>query len=111
MNPFTHPLTAFQFVSHRVLRWTITPFALLLLIPLNVILVIDNQHPVYKIIWILQLLFYLAAFACQTLAAKGKKNKLLYVPYYFLFMNANVFKGIAYLTKKQGGTWEKAKRA
>ena len=111
MNPFTHPLTAFQFVSHRVLRWTITPFALLLLIPLNVILVIDNQHPVYNMIWILQLLFYLAAFAGQTLAAKGKKNKLLYVPYYFLFMNANVFKGIAYLTKKQGGTWEKAKRA
>ena len=28
MNPFTHPVVTFQFVSHRVLRWTITPFCL-----------------------------------------------------------------------------------
>jgi hypothetical protein len=42
----------------------------------------------------------------------GKRNKLLYVPYYFLFMNINVFQGIGYLrTHKSAGTWEKAKRA
>ena len=31
LNPFRHPVVAFQFLSHRVLRWTITPFALLAL--------------------------------------------------------------------------------
>ncbi|MZJ34595.1 glycosyltransferase family 2 protein, partial [Collinsella sp. BIOML-A1] len=40
------------------------------------------------------------------------KNKLLFIPYYFLFMNINVLRGIRYLKKKRGsGTWEKAKRA
>ena len=29
MNPFRYPKVAFQFVSHRVLRWIITPFAML----------------------------------------------------------------------------------
>ena len=56
-------------------------------------------------------MFYFSAAAGMVLAAKGKHNRLLYIAYYFLFMNMNVFKGIAYLAKKQGGTWEKSKRA
>lgn len=110
MNPLIHPVTAFQFVSHRVLRWTITPFALVALVPLNVALVLSNAGTVYNIIWALQILFYLSAFAGYVLEARGHKNRLLYVPYYFLFMNLNVFRGIAYLSKKKTGTWEKAKR-
>ena len=30
------------------------------------------------------------------------KNKLLFVPYYFLFMNLNVLRGIAYLRRRRG---------
>lgn len=112
MNPFRHFTVAFQFVSHRVLRWTITPFALLALIPLNVLLVFMNAGTIYTLIWALQLLFYLAAFCGYYMEQHGKKNKLLYVPYYFLFMNLNVFYGIPYLKSHQhAGTWEKAKRA
>ncbi len=111
MNPIKYPLTSFQFVSHRVLRWTVTPIALIMLIPLNVILVISNAGTFYTTIWILQLMFYFSAAAGMVLTAKGKHNRLLYIAYYFLFMNMNVFKGIAYLAKKQGGTWEKSKRA
>ena len=111
MNPIKYPLTSFQFVSHRVLRWTVTHIALIMLIPLNVILVISNAGTFYTTIWILQLMFYFSAAAGMVLAAKGKHNRLLYIAYYFLFMNMNVFKGIAYLAKKQGGTWEKSKRA
>ena len=111
MNPFHQPIVAFQFVSHRVLRWSITPIALLLLIPLNVILVLLKAGTVYYWIWILQIIFYLAAFAGYLLEKNGKKNKLLYVPYYFLFMNLNVFRGMAYLkSHKSSGAWEKAKR-
>ena len=111
MNPFHQPLVAFQFVSHRVLRWSITPIALLLLIPLNVILVLLKAGTIYHWIWILQIIFYLAAFAGYLLEKNGKKNKILYVPYYFLFMNLNVFRGMAYLkSHKSSGAWEKAKR-
>ena len=112
MNPFTHPKVFFQFISHRVLRWSITPVALMALIPLNVALVLMKGGTVYTVIWILQILFYAAAFASYVLASKGKKSKLLYVPYYFLFMNVNVFLGVRYLmTHSTSGTWEKAKRA
>lgn len=111
MNPFHRPLVAFQFISHRVLRWSITPIALFLLIPLNVVLVLLKAGTIYNWIWILQIIFYLAAFAGYLLEKNGKKNKLLYVPYYFLFMNLNVFRGMAYLkSHKSSGAWEKAKR-
>lgn len=111
MNPFKNFVVAFQFVSHRVLRWSITPIAMMALIPLNVALVMMKAGTVYTIIWILQILFYLAAFSGYQLEQRGRKNKLLYVPYYFLFMNINVFRGMHYLrTHQGGGTWEKAKR-
>lgn len=104
-------VVAFQLVSHRVLRWTVTPFALLALIPLNVALVMMKGGAVYTMSWIAQLVFYLAAFLGYYLERKGHKSKLLYAAYYFLFMNFNVFRGIRYLyTHRGGGTWEKAKR-
>ena len=111
MNPLRNAVVAFQFVSHRVLRWTVTPFALLALIPLSVALVMMKAGTVYTVAWMLQVLFYLAAAAGYILDATGHKSKLFYVPYYFLFMNLNVFRGIRYLyTHRHGGTWEKARR-
>lgn len=105
-------LVAFQLLSHRVLRWTITPIAMMALIPLNVALVMMKAGTVYTVVWILQLLFYLAAFGGYMLEQRGKKNRFLYVPYYFLFMNINVFRGMHYLrTHQGGGAWEKAKRS
>lgn len=111
MNPFRSPIVAFQFVSHRVLRWSITPFALLALIPLNIILVVQNAGWIYSLIGILQIIFYVAALSGYVLELTGRKNKLLYIPYYFMFMNLNVFQGMSYLrTHKSSGTWEKARR-
>jgi hypothetical protein len=111
MNPFRKPVVAFQFVSHRVLRWSITPFALMALIPINVALVMMKAGTIYTASWILQIVFYLAALCGYLLEQKGHRNKSLYVPYYFLFMNMNVFAGIPYLySHRGGGTWEKAKR-
>ena len=99
MNPLRHPVVAFQFVSHRVLRWTITPVCLFALVPLNTLLVLSGEGIVYTIIWILQILFYASA------AAGVRISK------YFIFMNLNVFRGMAYLFNNSTGMWEKAKRA
>ena len=111
MNPFRRFVVAFQFVSHRVLRWTITPIALLALIPLNIALTALRAGVFYDIVLVLQLLFYLAALCGWLLERQGRKNRLLFVPCYFLFMNLNVFRGMKYLaTHKSGGAWEKAKR-
>ena len=111
MNPFKHPMVSFLFVSHRVLRWSITPFALVALIPLNIALALMNAGTVYTVIGILQALFYAATLTGWLQARTGHKSKLFYIPYYFMFMNVNVFRGINYLsTHHQSGTWEKAKR-
>ena len=99
MNPLRHPVVAFQFVSHRVLRWTITPVCLFALIPLNTILVLSGEGIIYTILWILQILFYASALAGMRISK------------YFVFMNLNVFRGMAYLLNNTSGTWEKAKRA
>ena len=112
LNPFRRFVVAFQLLSHRVLRWTVTPCALMALIPLNVLLVFMNAGTVYTVCWLLQLLFYVAAFLGWWLSQHRRKNKLLYVAYYFLFMNFNVFRGMHYLrTHQGGGAWEKARRA
>ena len=99
MNPLRYPVVAFQFVSHRVLRWTITPVCLFALIPLNTILVLSGEGIIYTVIWVLQILFYASA-------AAG-----LRISKYFVFMNLNVFRGMAYLFNNTSGMWEKSKRA
>lgn len=111
MNPFAYPKVAFQFVSHRVLRWSITPLAMLALIPLNTMLVVCHGGIIYSIIGIMQMLFYATALLGAILNASGHKNKWLNIPTYFLFMNMNTFVGIAYLcTHHSSGKWEKTRR-
>lgn len=109
-NIFKYGWLSFQFVSHRVLRWTLTPLLLFLLIPLNIILAF-NPTKLFLIILILQFLFYLMAFIGYQFEKKKVCNKLLFIPYYFIFMNINVIQGFFYLLKNKGsGGWEKAKR-
>ena len=111
MNPFRFPVVSFLFVSHRVLRWTLTPFAMLALIPLNIALIVLNAGTVYTVTGILQFLFYAATAVGWGMVVTGRKSKLFYVPYYFMFMNVNVFRGISYLrSHRYSGTWEKVKR-
>ena len=114
LNPFKYGVFTFQYVSHRVLRWTVTPILLFALLPLNTVLLFSPERPLlYAILWLLQALFYLAGSWGNYLAGRHIKNKILFVPYYFLFMNANVLRGFIYLYRRKGvqnGVWEKAKR-
>ena len=112
LNPFRQPLVAFQYISHRVLRWSITPLALVILLIVNALLVMMGAGSFFTVMLILQLLFYLAALLGYFLSERGYRNKLLYTAYYFVFMNLNVFRGMAYLrSHSHSGAWEKAKRS
>ena len=112
LNPFRYGILSFQYVSHRVLRWSLTPILLFLLLPLNALLLcMGASCEIYGTILILQILFYILGLWGYYLSTRQIKNKLLFIPYYFLFMNVNVLKGIGYLRKKrETGAWEKAKR-
>jgi len=112
LNPFSQPLVTFQYISHRVLRWSITPIAMVILFFTNIFLVIIGAGKLYTTILFLQCLFYILALLGWIQGHYGKKNKLLYTAYYFVFMNINVFRGMAYLrSHKNNGAWEKAKRS
>ena len=112
LNPIKYPLVSFQYISHRVLRWSITPIAMIILLVINVLLSIMRSGLFFDVMLVAQVLFYLAAFFGWLLARHGIKNKLLYTAYYFMFMNLNVFRGMRYLcSHNHSGAWEKAKRS
>jgi len=112
LNPFPHPLITFQYISHRVLRWSLAPISMAILLVVNILLVVLRAGLFFDIILALQLAFYLGALVGWILSRYGVKNKLLYTAYYFVFMNLNVFCGMAYLcTHNNSGAWEKAKRS
>jgi len=90
-NPFKYGWLCFQFVSHRALRWTITPLALPLLVIVNLFLL---DEPLFRIVFVLQVVFYLFAFLGWILQHKKIRVKVLFIPYYFVFMNLSVYLGL-----------------
>ncbi len=110
LNPFRHGLLSFQYISHRVLRWTLAPLSLLLLLLSNIALAIEA--PFYAVFLLLQVLFYLVGLLGHILRTKKIKMKGFFVPYYFLVMNVSVFAGLVkFISGKQSVVWEKSQRA
>lgn len=112
LNIFRYGTLSFQYISRKVLRWSVTPVALFLLFPLNLLLVMQDIHPLlYQTIFLLQLIFYTLGMYGYMQSDREIKNKFIFVPYYFLFMNVNVIRGAFYLYRNKGrGAWEKARR-
>jgi len=106
------PRLSFLYISHRVLRWTLSPLCLILSLISNLILCLANQvATIYWVFLILQLLFYAMA-ALASLMPAAKRPSLLKLPYYFTFMNVSVVWGFfRFLRGRQSGVWEKANRA
>lgn len=110
-NVFRYPVVSFQFISHRILRWTICPIALIVMLLANVWLVVYRPSPLYIGLLVAQLLFNVLAVTGWVYANKNIRVKALYVPFYFLFMNMAVFMGFnRFIQKKQTVLWEKAER-
>jgi cellulose synthase/poly-beta-1,6-N-acetylglucosamine synthase-like glycosyltransferase len=116
LNVLKYGTMSFQYISHRVLRWSATPLFLLLIIPINLLLALyeyKNSGPgIYTFLFIGQGLFYALSLLGWYFANRSIKVKILFVPYYFFIMNLCVFLGLArFLRGKQSVLWEKAKRA
>jgi len=115
LNIFKYGTLSFQYISHRVLRWTLTPLCLLLLIPVGCMLALNEGTPgfgIYAVLFYLQLLFYIAALTGWFLENRSTSIKVLFVPYYFFIMNLSVVLGFfRYMKKSQSVNWERAKRA
>lgn len=109
LNVFRYGWLSFQYISHRVLRWSLTPLALLLILPLNVML--WSEGIIYQLLLAGQAAFYTAAATGWLLATRRIKIKAFFIPFYFAMMNYCVFLGLLrYLKGSQSVLWEKAKR-
>ncbi|MDP1726931.1 MAG: glycosyltransferase family 2 protein [Bacteroidota bacterium] len=110
-NLLTNFRVAFLFISHRVLRWTLAPLSLLVLLIVNTALIFTHGG-IYNYLLIAQVIFYSMALLGWYLANKQVKVKALFVPYYFFIMNLCMYLGlIRFLRGKQSANWERAKRA
>lgn len=110
LNIVKYGWLSFQFVSHRVLRWTLAPLALPAIFIVNLILALNGQV-FYQVLFFLQIACYLLAFLGWMLQKQKLKLKIFFVPYYFVFMNISVYLGfIRLITGKQSVTWERAER-
>jgi len=111
LNPFRYGILSFQYVCHRVFRWTIAPLFLPLILLSNIILAWEGL-PFYRLILALQLSFYGLAALGYLLRDKKISIKGFFVPYYFTVMNLSVYAGFIRFTKgQQSVLWDKAQRA
>lgn len=97
-NPFKYGFVSFQLFSHKVLRWSM-PFFLIGLFICNILIL--NEHPIYKILFFLQAIFYLFATLGYFFQRLFMKLKLFTLPLYFCTLNLasliavlKIFKGV-----------------
>jgi biofilm PGA synthesis N-glycosyltransferase PgaC len=110
LNPFKHGVLTFQYVSHRVLRWTLAPLSILAFFIASIFLA-KTGVMAYQVLLALQVLFYLVALAGYYAETYKIHFKAFFIPFYFMFMNVSVYLGLAKLVAGDYQvTWDKAKR-
>lgn len=116
MNVFKYGILSWQYFSHKVLRWTITPLSVFALFVVNFYLFWENGYNnlsnVYVVFFYLQLFCYLVAVLGWYFENKKLRLKMFFIPYYFVMINYASVRGIGrYFWGTQSVNWEKAKRA
>ncbi|HYG00967.1 MAG TPA: glycosyltransferase family 2 protein [Chryseosolibacter sp.] len=111
LNPFRFGMLSFQYISHRVLRWTLAPLFLPIIFFSNISLA-WSDHWIYSLTLFGQVGFYLLALAGYVNRERKISVKGFFVPYYFCVMNLSVYAGLRrYINGNQSVVWEKSRRA
>ena len=106
LNPLLG-LRSFIYWSHRIIRWMV-PFLLILLFIVNLFLLGESS---YRILFILQCMFYLLAILGWAGIKKAHLPFLIYVPFYFCNLNSALFLGfLRAAANAQKTTWERTER-
>jgi cellulose synthase/poly-beta-1,6-N-acetylglucosamine synthase-like glycosyltransferase len=116
LNPFRFGWLSVQYISHKVLRWTLAPLSLFALLFLNFFIVLNSEKwgfdNFYTMFFYFQLFMYLQAFLGWLFERQKLRFKFLFAPFYFVIMNyASILGIIRFLKGKQSVNWEKSKRA
>jgi len=110
LNITKYGFLSFQYFSHKVMRWIVTPVSLVLLIPINIFLALHIN--LYANILAIQGLFYGLVLLGWLFKDKKIKIGLLFIPYYFFVANLSMWLGyFRYINDSQSVNWERAKRS
>lgn len=102
---FGGALRSFQFVSRKLLRWWVGALLPVLYIA-NILLLAD---PLFRVVFILQNLFYASAVAGAALRRGHVKSRILLIPFYFVMVNGAALAAIVtWLAGGRLASWEKA---
>lgn len=98
---------AFQFISHKMLRW-LMPFLLIGLFISNYFI----SYGFYIFFWLLQIGFYSIALTGYVMRKNNHEIGYLYFPFYYCTMNIAALLGFIYFLRKESITsiWKKADR-
>ena len=107
MNPLRYGVFAWQLMSHKLLRWLVPLFLVVLLVANSLLL---DEGAFYRLSFIAQLACYGLAAIGSILRKQSNLNVVLYVPYYFCLVNIASARGIlqAYQGKSYA-TWSTAR--
>ena len=110
LNPMRGKLW-FQYLSHRVLRWVVTPFLVPLILLLNILAA--RRSPFYRLMLLGQAIFYAAGLVgIRQLDRTGRCPKAIYVPAYFIFIHVAELSGFKrWVARRETGVWARAQRA
>lgn len=110
-NPFFDFKLWFQYVSHRVMRWSIGPISFFLLVPLVVLLYFAGTPGFLFFFWAMLIVYAMIGMG-HLLNDRKTEIKIFWVPYYFFVMNYAVIMGLfRFLKGNQSSLWERAQRA
>src|SRR5690606_35824357 len=76
LNPVAYGTLSFQYLSHRVLRWSVTPLLLIITFVLNGLLVLKADGLAYSLMFGAQVAFYILALLGYVLEKKELKLKI-----------------------------------
>lgn len=107
LNPFKFPIASLQLISHKILRWLIPVFGILLFTVTCFGVALDSNNIFLGILFVLQLAFYLTALMALVLEQIGVHNKILGIPLYFIVVNSAALMALyKTLTSSLEATWE-----
>jgi cellulose synthase/poly-beta-1,6-N-acetylglucosamine synthase-like glycosyltransferase len=82
-HPLRHPWFCLDLLSHRLLRWAV-PVFLMIAFAANAMLL---DRPLYRVVFLTQLAFYLAAAIGYLLERRNVRPPGLFIPLYFCVVN------------------------
>lgn len=115
--PLNRPLIAWQLISHKYFR-ALVPFALMLLLISNSLLLIFNfetasflTRNVFILSLWLQVIFYILALIGNKININSRIGKIFYLPTFLLNSNIATFMGFyKFITNKQTHLWKRVRR-